>query len=70
MKNNILNMHIILIALIIIYPVNAYAYINPSVFSFIGVLLAGAVTVIGFYFFRIIDFFERLFLKIKNFRKK
>ncbi len=70
MKNNLLNLHTILLALVIIYPVDAYAYINPSVFSFIGVLLAGAVTVIGFYFFKIIDFFEKLFLKLKNIRKK
>tara|TARA_B100000401_G_C52805000_1_gene720664 strand:+ start:2379 stop:2591 length:213 start_codon:yes stop_codon:yes gene_type:complete len=67
-KFSIINIYLLIT--IIVYPVDAHAYINPSVFSLIGILLAGVVTVIGFYFYKIIDLFGSLILKVKNFFKK
>ena len=49
-----------LLTSVVIYPTDAYAYINPGVFSFIGILLAGAITVLGFYFYKIVGLFENL----------
>ena len=70
MKNKPFIINIYLLITMVIYPADAHAYINPSVFSFIGILLAGAITVIGFYFYKIVGLLENLFLKIKNFLKK
>ena len=70
MKNKLFITNICLLLTMFTYPEDAHAYINPSVFSFIGILLAGAITVIGFYFYKIVGLFENLFLKIKNILKK
>tara|TARA_Y100000766_G_C18822390_1_gene563669 strand:+ start:179 stop:391 length:213 start_codon:yes stop_codon:yes gene_type:complete len=70
MKNKLFITNICLLLTMFTYPEDAHAYINPSVFSFIGILLAGAITVIGFYFYKIIGLFENLFLIIKNILKK
>tara|TARA_B100000959_G_C14811685_1_gene554077 strand:- start:398 stop:607 length:210 start_codon:yes stop_codon:yes gene_type:complete len=69
MNNNTLIISLCLLAIMLVYPLDAHAYINPSIFSFIGILLAGAITVIGFYFFKIVGFLEILFSKIKNLKK-
>jgi|AACY02.3.fsa_nt_gi hypothetical protein len=52
--------------LFLLFPLDAMAYINPSILGLVGILLAGFLTVIGFYFFKIIDFFQSVISKIKS----
>lgn len=50
----------------IFFSNNAHAYINPSVFSMIALALAGLFSVIGFYFYRILDAIKSLLKKVKS----
>ncbi len=52
--------------LFFLFPLDAMAYINPSILGLVGMLLAGFLTVIGFYFFKIVDFFQSIMSKIKS----
>ena len=49
---------------------NAYAYINPSIFSMVALALAGFFSVIGFYYYRIVDAIKSVFNKTKSFISK
>ena len=55
---------------ILFFSNNAYAYINPSLFSMIALALAGFLSVIGFYFYKIIDAIKFTLGKIKSFISK
>lgn len=55
---------------ILFFSNDAYAYINPSVFSMIALALAGFLSVVGFYFYKIIDTIKFTLGKIKSFISK
>lgn len=55
---------------ILFFSDDAYAYINPSVFSMIALALAGFLSVVGFYFYKIIDTIKFALGKIKSFISK
>ena len=55
---------------ILFFSSNAYAYINPSLFSMIALALAGFLSVIGFYFYKIIGAIKFTLDKIKSFISK
>lgn len=52
-----------IIILIAVYPIDAYAYINPSTVSLIFTAIAGSLAVIGYYarsiFYKIQSFFNK-----------
>ena len=50
---------------ILFFSDNAYAYINPSIFSMIALAMAGFLSVIGFYFYRIMNAVKSILNKIK-----
>jgi len=52
------------------FSTDAHAYINPSLFSMVALLLAGFLSVIGFYFYRIVNTIKSIFAKIKLFLSK
>lgn len=52
---------------IMFFSDNAYAYINPSIFSMIALALAGFFSVIGFYYYRIVNAIKSVFNKTKSF---
>ena len=49
--------------MIAVYPIDAYAYINPSTVSLIFTAIAGSLAVIGYYarsiFYKIQSFFNK-----------
>jgi len=50
----------------IFFSDNAYAYINPSIFSMVSLALAGFFGVIGFYYYRIVDAIKSILKKAKS----
>tara|TARA_B100001564_G_scaffold337613_1_gene328721 strand:- start:404 stop:607 length:204 start_codon:yes stop_codon:yes gene_type:complete len=63
---NITNKFIPGLIVIAIYPIDAYAYINPSTVGLVITALAGSIAVIGYYFRTIIYKIKSFFSNIKN----
>ncbi|MBH44880.1 MAG: hypothetical protein CMD88_05430 [Gammaproteobacteria bacterium] len=55
-----------LIVILIFYPIDAHAYINPSTVSLVIAAIAGSIAVIGYYARVIYDKIKSFFIKDKN----